>query len=89
MDASCMAHANCAELQQLPRTTPSPIISVHVNNINIPEYYVGPIPQHLKPLYDLFNIHYIHVVAPGGPPNDFYIYEPALSNVIKKLNLHS
>lgn len=74
----------------IPIHPPAPNVAVALGHINIPEYYIGAIPADVRPLYKLFDIHYVRVKNASNDDNtDYYIYRPNLAAVVARLNLHT
>jgi hypothetical protein len=64
---------------------PAPTQSVDVKQIQVPEYFIGDIPGHLKPVYEVLGIQFVCVRKAGV---DHYVLSTCLECVVKRLSLY-
>lgn len=76
--ANCPGGAACAS---------APVnIHIAVNNIDVPDHFVGDIPEFERKFYAMFNIKFAKVVTSCTV---YHIYVPELINVVNRLKLYS
>lgn len=79
MEPSCAIYHGAAKPVEIPNKT-LPLLSM-----TVPEYFIGPIPEKFRPVYEVLGVKYVHVKKDAI---EYFILSTCLDTVVNRLNLY-